>query len=156
MSGLEDKLDGLIRRIKEAAEHASTASEEARRPYGLLAQGERQRALSAARPEDPRRSKEGRRSGHERRGAPERRSPADRRSSDRRVAEDRRLAPERRQGDRRSKPPIVPSLGRAAAAIRDLRSGPEGLPTEIAGMPVSPRLARLIEIVRREKTHGKG
>ena len=155
-SGLREKLDGLIGKLAPEAEEeggaeagpgaagqgaAGPASEGG--PSGLLA------TAAAARPYDPRRAPEGRRSGRERR-APQsnRRSgePDRRRLGDRRQADDRRA-----ETDRRTEPPKLELPESIPPEAAPVRTSPEGRPLEIAGLPVSPRIARLIEIMRREK-----
>lgn len=155
-SGLREKLDGLIGKLAPEAEEEGgaeagpeTAGQGAAGPVseggpsGLLA------TAAAARPHDPRRAPEGRRSGRERR-APQsnRRSgePDRRRLGDRRQADDRRA-----ELDRRSEPPKLELPESIPPEAAPVRTSPEGRPLEIAGLPVSPRIARLIEIMRREK-----
>lgn len=120
----------------------------------LLASGEKKRQSAdsevSGRGADPRRSQVPRRSGIARRGGPERRVE-DRRKTDRRVSSDRRAGGDRRDGERRVPPPVVHFAGPIPPAAASVVVSSDGLPTEIAGVPVSPRLAKLIEIMRREK-----
>jgi hypothetical protein len=88
-----------------------------------------------------RRAPEERRRGEERRSGLDRRTDGERRDVDRRSAERRTPAPEIDPGER-----ITPE----AASVK---TAPDGTPTEIAGVKVSPRLAKLIGIIKRSKRH---
>ncbi len=149
-SGLKAKMDSLIERLKTGP-GSRLAARPAPPPIGLLAAGE------ASRKTDPRRSPQGRRSGLERRAEDNRRAAKDRRQrGERRGIAERRERSDRRSGDRRAPPPrldLPPTIPPGAAPVV---VAPDGMPSEIAGIPVSPRLARLIEIMRREKEeHGR-
>ncbi|HTX72094.1 MAG TPA: hypothetical protein VMC79_04645, partial [Rectinemataceae bacterium] len=147
-SGLDDKIDGLIKELEN-----EEAPEEELEP-SLLARGAQKRSggteAAPRRKADPRRSPLGRRGGAERRHSTERRQ-SERRQADRRTTPERRAGAERRDGDRRVPPPVVDIAGPIPAESVSVKVSPSGMPTEIAGIPVSPRLARLIEIARREK-----
>jgi hypothetical protein len=157
-SGLEEKIDGLIGSLSkspEEEEKVETDSAAAFEP-SLLAAGEKRRQAAdvadAGRRADPRRSQVARRSGAERRGTPDRRID-DRRKAERRVSSNRRVGADRRDGERRAPPPVMDFAEHIPAGAASLVVSAEGLPTEIAGVPVSPRLAKLIEIMRRDKRH---
>jgi hypothetical protein len=140
-SGLRDKIDSLISSLKEA--EASTA----KAPQGLLGLAQQRR------PYDPRRSPEGRRSGDDRRRSTDRRG-----NNERRIREERRSGRDRRDedNDRRTPPPTMDDIPeKIPPEVAPVRMGPDGKPLEIAGMQVSPKLARLIEIIRREKADGR-
>ena len=145
-SGLKEKMEGLIERLK-----SDLGAIKAPPPIGLLAA-----AGEAKRRFDPRRSPEGRRSGRERRAVPDRRDGPDRRSwVERRYTDDRRAGEDRRVEDRRSPPPVFDLPPTIPPSVASVKAAPDGTPTEIAGMAVSPRLARLIAIIRREKADGR-
>ncbi|MDP3176772.1 MAG: hypothetical protein Q8M76_02630, partial [Spirochaetaceae bacterium] len=151
-SGLKDKMDGLIDKLREAADRESAPPPVVPREpgVGLLAAGEaRRRAM------DPRRAPTGRRKS-DRRERVDRRGGADRRSSDdRRNNNDRRGQADRRSNDRRTPPPKMEIEGKIDDSVAPVTRAPDGTPIEIAGIRVSPRLARLIEIIRREKLDGR-
>jgi tetratricopeptide (TPR) repeat protein len=146
-SGLKERMEGLIERLKSGPEsHTGVVPP----PVGLLASGE------AKRRSDPRRSPDGRRSGQERRTESDRRDGPDRRSwVERRFVEERRAGCDRREGDRRVPPPALDLPATIPPEAVPVKMSPDGTPTEIAGISVSPRLARLIEIMRREKDNGR-
>ena len=150
-SGLEGKIDGLIESLSTGAE----TEEEGESPQepSLLASGERKRQSSgegADRAADPRRSPSPRRSGTDRRADFERRVE-DRRKADRRGEADRREGEERRRGERRVPPPLLDFAGPIPPETASVVISSDGLPMEIAGVRVSPRLAKLIDIMRRDK-----
>ncbi len=102
---------------------------------------------------------EDRRTGADRRATPkERRTWMDRRDGGDRRREARRAREDRRRDER------IPASGEAAPtdesdtapkAEAPVVFDPQGRPTEVCGIPVSPKMAKLIEIIRREKGHGR-
>jgi hypothetical protein len=175
-SGLRDKLDSLIGLLGEKSED-ETLKVGLRNPQGLLnaAAAIHEACLaqpgSASRPvphkglastvpheasscgDGLRRSAEGRRSGEDRRQKSERRQGDRRRGDDRRLADDRRAAGGDRRSavDRRSPPPAVDIPETITPGLAPVRLDAEGRPAEIAGIPISARMVKLIEIMRREK-----
>jgi hypothetical protein len=150
---LQEKIDDLIGKIKEEAERAAEPPPPL--PHesgvGLLSAGEALRAASdPSVSADPRRSILGRRSGLDRRQSNDRRSP----SQDRRVSGDRRDKSNRRSGERRGPVPEIDLGERLPPIEAQLKVSPDGTPTEILGMTISPRMAKLISIIRQEKDKG--
>ncbi len=171
VDGLKEKIDDLIGKIKKEAELATEpppppppARESG---FGLLSAGEawrssaesrRQPGESPAAPDapvralDPRRGPEGRRSRSERRAPADRRSLADRRGkAERRESDDRRDSSDRRSGERREPVPEIDLSEPIDPRAATVKLAPDGTPTEVAGLPISPRMAKLIQIIRREK-----
>ncbi|MEI6876760.1 MAG: hypothetical protein WCL50_16715, partial [Spirochaetota bacterium] len=153
-SGVKDKLDGLIENLtEETVAHGAPEL-----PQGLRAKGDAARARAGAasklmqlRPADPRREKSTRRSGGDRRNFVERREP----DRDRREKAERRAADERRDpADRRFPPPKIELPSEVVRGIAHLKYGDDGAPFEVAGIRISPKLARLLEIVRKGKDRG--
>jgi hypothetical protein len=137
--GLKEKLDDLIGKIKGEAERSKEPPPVLQREsgYGLLSSGE------SLRVSDPRRSALGRRSGTERRRDERRKSNERRDSAGRRAGERRGPVPEIKLGER---------IRREAAPVK---VAPDGTPTEIAGIAISPRMAKLIQLMRQEKKNGR-
>jgi len=144
VAGLKDKIDDLIGKIKTESERAAEAAAPRihENGFGLLSAGEALRKAS-----DPRRSAQGRRSGSERRTPRDRREKHDRRN----VGERRGLRPDRRSGERRGPVPAIDLSEPIDAEAATVKLAADGTPTEIAGLTISPRMARLIEIMKREK-----
>jgi hypothetical protein len=137
--GLKDKIDDLIGKINRESERSQEPPpvQERESGYGLLSSGESLRAS------DPRRSALGRR------------SSAERRKDERRKSNERRDSADRRAGERRGP---VPEMDFSAGMHREAASmkvAPDGTPTEIAGMAISPRMAKFIQIMRQEKKNGR-
>lgn len=140
VEGLKAKIDDLIGKIKVEAERAKLPPPVVKREkgFGLLSSGEAKLAS------DPRRSALGRRTGAERREAEDRRAERERRESfDRRAGERRGPVPEIRLSE---------PISKEAATVK---VAPDGTPTEVAGLMISPRMAKLIQIMRREKNDGR-
>jgi hypothetical protein len=137
--GLKEKLDDLIGKIKGEAERSKEPPPVLQREsgYGLLS------SVESLRVSDPRRSALGRRSGTERRRDERRKSDERRDSADRRAGERRGPVPEIKLGER---------VRREAAPVK---VAPDGTPTEIAGIAISPRMAKLIQLMRQEKKNGR-
>jgi len=77
---------------------------------------------------------------------------ADRRGNgDRRVFGDRRDSVDRRSGERRGPVPEIDLSRSVAPCAATVKLAPDGTPTEVAGLAISPRMAQLIRIIRREK-----
>jgi len=88
----------------------------------------------------------------------ERRSNPDRREGilDRRMALDRRSFEDRRsQRERREPEPTIDLPNEIPPEAAPLTMSEEGKPLEIAGIRVSPKLARLLEILKSEKNRGQ-
>ena len=140
VEGLKTKIDDLIGKIKREAERSREPPPVLTREsgFGLLSAGQ---ALRAA---DPRRAAEGRRA-----------LAARRAENDRRAREERRKWGERREGERRGP---VPSIDLSIPITRDaapVTVADDGTPTAIAGVSISPRMAKLIQIMRREKDNAR-
>jgi hypothetical protein len=149
-SGVRDKLEGLIDKLAHP-ENLVKAFSPAR---GLRERAEEARSRPYVppppRPVDPRRERPTRRMA-------ERRAESDRRDgeSDRRMIIDRRSSEDRRsQLDRREPEPIIDLPPAIPSDAVLLTLSEEGKPIEIAGIRVSAKLARLLEILKAEKYHG--
>jgi len=146
VEGLKTKIDDLIGKIKREAERSREPPPVLTREsgFGLLSAGQ---ALRAA---DPRRSAEGRRSLAERRAENDRREREERRKRG-----ERRESVDRREGERRGP---VPSIDLSIPISKDaapVTVAADGTPTAIAGVSISPRMAKLIQIMRREKDNAR-
>ena len=101
---------------------------------------------------------EDRRTGEDRRAAPtERRAWMDRRDGGDRRLDARRRQPDRRL-DERAAVPVSGEPGSGAGvpeAEGSVVFDPQGRPTEVCGVPISSKLAKLFDIMRREKGHGR-
>jgi hypothetical protein len=148
-SGLKDRLDGIIGKLKPMLAAASPGHDESE---GLLAAGNKLRSeepgaatggAGKTRKVDPRRSADGRRSRGDRRSM-----------DDRRMRSTRREESDRRAGERRTPPPVVELPSNIPPTAAEVVLGADGKPIEIAGLPISRRMAKLIEIIRKEKKHG--
>lgn len=149
VEGLKSKIDDLIGKIKREAELAEEppASSPRESGVGLLMAGEALRASESSEAQDPRRAALGRRAGRERR------KPADRRDArnDRRETSERREIQDRRASERRGPIPEIDSNARISPDAAPVVVSSDGTPTEIAGLTISPRMAKLIRIMRQEK-----
>ncbi len=151
VSGFKSKIDDLIGKIKQEAERSREPPPVIPREsgFGLLSAGQ---ALRAA---DPRRAAEGRRSLQERRAVPERRDEKDRRKvMERRTTGERREKNDRRGGERREPVPEIDLSEPIPKEAAPVTKAPDGTPTEIAGIAISPRMARLIQMMKRGKKNG--
>jgi len=150
--GLKNKIDDLIGKINQEAERSREPppTPPRERGFGLLSSG------LALRDSDPRRSAEGRRAGTERRDDDNRRAELERRKAiERRASDERREGSNRRGGERRGPVPEIDLSKPIPKDAAPLKVGPDGNPTEIAGMVISPRMARLIKMMRQEKIDGR-
>jgi hypothetical protein len=93
----------------------------------------------------------GRRAGLERRKHGERRSE----KNDRRQVVERREKPDRRASERRGPVPEIDLSAPITPEAAPIVVAPDGTPTEIAGLTISPRMAKLIRIMRQEKGKDK-
>ena len=71
------------------------------------------------------------------------------------MAEERRGSGNRRAAERRGPVPEIDLKKPIPEGAAPLKLAPDGTPTEIAGISISPKMARLIQIMRREKEHGE-
>ena len=154
ISGVKERLDHLIDQLEKAREGIPVED----RHEGLMARAEELRLHPRApsspqplRPLDPRRSQVGRRKESDRRTIQERRHE----DKDRSDVQQRRLESDRRlPTDRRSPPPAIEFPAHLPKDAAFLRLDDKGNPVEIAGIKVSAKLARLIEILRKERGRG--
>ena len=149
-SGVKEKLEHLIDELS----HPESLPGLEPQGHGLRELAEAARARPYVppppRPVDPRRNVSTRRTA-DRRGNPDRRSGIlERRLAlERRSQEDRRASVDRREPEPRIElPPEIPP-----EAV-SLTLSAEGKPLEIAGLRVSPKLARLLDLLKAEKYRG--
>ena len=150
--GLKAKIDDLIGKINREAERDQKPPPVLRRErgFGLLSSGEALRGL------DPRRSALGRRTVVDRRTDEDRRAERARRKVDeRRNSDERRARESRRASERRGPIPEVHFGAHIPKDTAPVTVASDGTPTEIAGMVISSRMAKLIQIMRREKNNGR-
>jgi len=149
---LKLKIDDLIGKLKKESERSKEPPPilPRERGVGLLASG------GALRDSDPRRSGLGRRAGIERREAEKRRDRVERRKEeDRRNQNDLGISVDRRLGERRGPVPAIDLSEPISREAAEMKLGADGNPTEIAGLTISPRMAKLIQIMRREKNDAR-
>ena len=146
VSGFKRKVDDLIGKIKREAELSREPPPVLPREsgFGLLSAGQ------AMRVSDPRRGAEGRRALAERRAEKDRREREERRKRG-----ERRESVDRRGGERRGPVPELELSGLISREAAPVTVAPDGTPTEVAGVAISPRMAKLIQIMRREKDNAR-
>jgi hypothetical protein len=146
VSGFKSKIDDLIGKIKREAELSREPPPVLQHEsgFGLLSAGQ------AMRGSDPRRGAEGRRMLAERRAERDRREREERRKKG-----ERRESVDRRTGERRGPVPEIDLSEPISKEAAQVTVAADGTPTEIAGVAISPRMAKLIQIMRREKDNAR-
>jgi hypothetical protein len=71
------------------------------------------------------------------------------------MASERRGKADRRSDERRGPVPVIDLSEPISKEAAPVVVAADGTPTEIAGIAISPRMAKLIQIIRREKNDGR-